>query len=129
MLGYESTVKANAMKMLINFVLISVLASGLWSVSLGCNARSIPPEERDVVRAEIDQKAVEIVEAMKARHPQLRADLETAVGFFAARISSTQVVFVGGGIGLGVLVDSADETQTYMNVRRIDVGVGLGGGR
>jgi hypothetical protein len=81
------------------------------------------------VRAEIDQKAVEIVEAMKARHPQLRADLETAVGFFAARISSTQVVFVGGGIGLGVLVDSADETQTYMNVRRIDVGVGLGGGR
>jgi hypothetical protein len=39
------------------------------------------------------------------------------------------VVFVGGGIGLGVMLDSQTGSRTYMNIRRFDVGIGIGGGQ
>jgi len=106
---------------------IALILSSIF-LSQTCLARSVPPEEREAVREEVDQRAVEIVSAMKQKYPHLEDELNASVGYFAGRLSSTQVVFVGGGIGLGVMLDSEAGNRTYTNIRRFDVGVGIGGG-
>ena len=51
-------------------MLLLPIALILSSVILSqtCRARSVPPEERNAVREEVDQRAVEIVSAMKQEY-------------------------------------------------------------
>jgi hypothetical protein len=81
------------------------------------------------VRAEVNKQAQDILEQMIQKHPEIRDEMASSVGHFTARLSSTQVVVVGGAVGLGVLVDAREDTRTYMNINRFDIGIGLGSGR
>jgi hypothetical protein len=87
---------------------------------------SIPVEQREARRAEIDRDADETVALLKEKEPEFAEALERSAGYFTSRVSSTTVAIVGGAQGIGVLVDNDTGDRTYMNIRRADLGVGLG---
>ena len=91
---------------------------------------TIPVDQRDEIREEVDQAAEETIARMVADDPEIQASLDNAIGYLAARISTTKLpIIVGGGYGFGVLHDKENRTRTYLNVTRYDLGAGLGAGR
>ena len=87
---------------------------------------SIPVEDRPGRRADVDAMAASTIEKLLADDPTMQAELDAAVGYMAARVSSVSAPLVGGGTGLGVVVDNLNRTRTYMDVRRFDLSAGLG---
>ena len=108
-------------------MLTAVLVSAALSLSIGCS--SIPVDERDQVRAEIDHRAVEAISEMSEQDPRFKASLEAAQGYLVGQLTSTTLLLLGGATGMGVLVDAADDTRTYINIDRVDLGVGIGANR
>ena len=105
-----------------------------WSLLLlavcafsGCT--TVPVEERAAVREEIHQTLETTLTTMTESDPAFQQKVDAAVGMFASRVSATKIPVVGGGYGIGVLHDKEQNTHTYMNVTRFDVGAGLGAGR
>jgi hypothetical protein len=91
----------------------------------GCT--SVPLDQRPVVRGETVQSGEQIKALFVQENPGLDETLARAAGYFTARISGGKAV-IGSFNGVGVLVDNADQSRTYMNATRVDVGVALGGG-
>jgi hypothetical protein len=54
----------------------------------------------------------------------LETDLGEAAGYFMAWVSGGKAPVVGGAYGMGVLVDNADGSRTFMNATRFDLGAG-----
>ena len=90
---------------------------------------TIPVDQRDEIRDEVNQAAEETIAQMVADDPEIQASLDSAIGYLAARISTTKLPIVGGGYGFGVLHDKENGTRTFRNVTRYDLGAGLGTGR
>ena len=90
---------------------------------------TIPVDQRDEIRDEVNQTAADTIARMVAADPGIQASLDEAVGYLAARISTTKLPVVGGGYGFGVLHDKENDSRTFLNVTRFDLGAGLGAGR
>ena len=86
---------------------------------------SVPVEEREARRAEIDGEAEETIALLIGRDPEFTAALDQSAGYFTSVISSATVAVVGGGYGIGVLVDKQTGNRTYLNFKRADLGAGL----
>ena len=87
---------------------------------------SIPIEQRADKRVQIDREAAETIEKLVEQDPAIAAKLESAAGYFVSRVSAAQVAVLGGGQGIGVLVENRTGDRTYMNLKRFDLGAGLG---
>ncbi len=101
-----------------SFLLIALLSI------VGC--ASIPVEERAQKRQDLNIMAQDTVTRMIEKEDDLETQLESSVGHFVADISAVSATVIGGGSGLGVLYDKENGTRTYMNVKRFDLGMGLG---
>jgi len=101
----------------------------ILAVSLLGACATIPVEERAGLREEINQSTDKVIETFIVRNPVLKESLDTSVGYFVGQVSSAKVPVVGGGTGFGLLYDSETKTRTYMNIRRFDIGVGIGAGK
>jgi hypothetical protein len=108
-----------------------VLRSFIIALTFGAlgACTTIPVDQRDEIREEVNQAGEETIARMVADDPEIQASLDGAVGYLAARISTTKLPIVGGGYGFGVLHDKENSTRTYLNVTRYDLGAGLGAGR
>lgn len=103
------------------------LAGLLALFLLALNAcTSIPVEQREERRDQIDADAAETIELLRENNPGFQQAYEGSAGYFTARISSATVAVVGGGKGIGVLVDRKSGHRSYMDVKRFDLGAGLG---
>jgi len=87
---------------------------------------AIPVEQRADKRAELNRAAEETIAMMVEQNPDLPLALENSEGYFVSRVSSANVAVIGGGQGIGVLVDNESGDRSYLNVRRFDLGAGLG---
>jgi lipid-binding SYLF domain-containing protein len=87
---------------------------------------SIPVAQRADKRAQLDQEAEETIALMLEQDPGIKQELEEAAGYFVSRVSAANIAIVGGGQGIGVLVDKQSGDRTYLNVKRFDLGAGLG---
>jgi hypothetical protein len=87
---------------------------------------SIPVEERDDRRAEINRDAEETIALLMEKDPEFAEALEESAGYLTSRISSATVAVVGGAHGIGVLVNRHTGDRTYLNFKRTDLGAGLG---
>jgi lipid-binding SYLF domain-containing protein len=87
---------------------------------------SIPIEQRADKRSQLDQEAQETIARMIEQDPGIEQELDEAAGYFVSRISAANVAVIGGGQGIGVLVDNQSGDRTYLNVKRFDLGAGLG---
>jgi lipid-binding SYLF domain-containing protein len=95
---------------------------GCWLT--GC--AGIPPEERPGRRADVDAMAANTIAQVVTDNPSLQTELDAAVGFMAARLSSVSAPIVGGGSGLGVVVNNLNRNRTYVNVQRFDLSAAIG---
>ncbi len=93
-----------------------------------CATTSVPVGEREKVRQQLNDRAYDTLALLVEEKPELQASLDTAVGYFVARLSGAQVAVVGGSVGMGVLYDKEAGTRTYMNITRHDLGLGAGAG-
>jgi len=96
------------------------------TLSLLAGCTSIPVEERESRRAEIDRAAEETIATLSEKDADFATALENAAGYFAGTASSTTVAVIGGAYGIGVLVDLSTGERTYLNMKRFDLGAGLG---
>jgi hypothetical protein len=78
---------------------------------------SIPVEQREGRRAEIDQEAEETIALLMKKDPEFAEALEKSAGYLTSRISSATVAVVGRGRGIGVLVDKHTGDRTYLNFK------------
>ena len=107
--------------------LTTVITLGLGLILLsGC--ATIPVEQQDSVRAQINRDAESAIARMTATDPELAKKIDAAEGYFVSLVSATKVPLLGIGSGLGVLFDGQDDSLTYMNISRTDIGLGLGSG-
>ena len=90
---------------------------------------TIPVDERNQIRDEVNQTAETTIEQMVANDPEIQKSLDSAVGYAVASISATKVIVLGGGYGLALLHDMENNTRTYINISRFDLGAGIGTGR
>ena len=101
------------------------LVFGLCLALMGA-CTSIPVEEREGRRVEINQDAEETIALLTQKHPEFAAALEESAGYLTSRISSATVAVVGGARGIGVLVNKRTGDRTYLNIKRAGLGAGLG---
>ncbi len=87
---------------------------------------SIPVEQREDRRAQINQEAEETIALLMEQDPEFAEALEGSAGYLTSRISSATVAVVGGARGIGVLVNKRTGDRTYLNFKRTDLGAGLG---
>jgi len=87
---------------------------------------SIPVEQRADRRAQIYNEAQDTIEKLIAQDPSIATKLENAAGYFVSQVSAAHVAVLGGGQGIGVLVENQTGDRTYLNVKRFDLGAGLG---
>jgi hypothetical protein len=111
------------MKLLPHLLIITL------SVTLLTACATIPVEKRAGMRLEINQRADDAIVKLVERNPEVQEALDTSVGYFVGQVSAAKIPVVGGGSGLGLLYDREAGTRTYMNIKRYDVGVDLGGRR
>jgi hypothetical protein len=90
---------------------------------------TIPVDERNQIRDEVNQVAEKTIAQMVADNPGIQESLDKAVGYAVASVSATKVPVLGGGYGLALLHDKESGTRTYINVTRFDLGAGLGAGK
>lgn len=107
-------------------VLCFILALLFCSLVYG---KSIPVEQRSEVRQSLNQVAEDIVAAMVEKDPALQQALDDSTGYMAGVLSTGTMVVIGGGMGAGLIYDKLDNSRTYVNVKRLDLGAGLGAGR
>ena len=104
---------------------LKALVIGLCLVMLGACA-SMPVEQREARRAEINREAEETIALVSQKSPEFTEALEQSAGYFTSRVSEATVALIGGAQGIGVLVDNQTGERTYMNIKRLDLGIGLG---
>lgn len=79
-------------------------------------------EKRDFL-AGVEQKTLaELIE----KSPEIQAEMDRSVGHAVFSNRSAKIPFVGAGEGIGVVFDKKTGERTYLKVRRLDVGGGLG---
>ena len=105
---------------------LSLLLVWLTVVLGACT--TIPVEERASLRQEINERADDIIAEFINKQPELAGELDASVGYFVGRVSAVKVPVVGAGIGMGTLFDNKNSTRTYMDINRLDLGLGLGSG-
>ena len=94
---------------------------------VGCS--NLSPEEQVEARQKLARSTEGILERMGERYPELETELADAAGFFAGQLSGANLVIAGGGTGLGELHDNRDNSITYMDIRRLDLGPGVSASR
>jgi lipid-binding SYLF domain-containing protein len=97
-----------------------------WTLS-ACS--TLAPEELAQTRVELAAISNLIIDRTIERYPEAEAELAAGVGFFAGQLTGANVVVAGAGTGLGELHDNRDGSISYIDIRRLDLGAGLGASR
>ena len=99
-----------------------VLALALILVS----AFAVFAESKEEKRAKARQKADETLQKLYQKHPSARAAIKNAFGYAVFNNGGAKILFAGGGRGSGIAVENATQKVTYMKMREIQAGLGMG---
>jgi len=103
--------------------LTAVILAALLAVSCGSTYRSMSVQEKLTFLTELEEQTLaELVE----KYPKAQSDMDRALGHAIFSNTAAKAPFVGGGEGIGVVVNKETGDRTYLKVTRFDVGGGLG---
>lgn len=77
-------------------------------------------------RESVQQMRADALSILYADKPGVKAHLEAAPGYAVFSNYGMKIIFVGSGNGFGVVHDKAANTDTYMKMFELNVGVGIG---
>lgn len=92
-------------------------------IIVGCSSAA-SYEEREELRESIDYETEFIIEELAEQYPEIKTQIADAEGYASGVISNIKVPLVGGGTGIGAVY--SEESTTYINLHRYDLGAGLG---
>lgn len=104
-----------------------------WRVTLVCvplfltACGSIPVEKREGIRQDLIARGDTSLADFKEKYPEIEGELASSEGYLIAWLDSGMAVFVKGLGGKAILYDKRDGSQTFLNVGKAALGVGVGG--
>jgi lipid-binding SYLF domain-containing protein len=103
-----------------------VTSSLIASVLLLASALPIAAKSREEKQAELRKKAADTLERLYKVRPSARAAVKNAAGYAVFNNGGTKILIAGAGRGKGIAVDNATQNVTYMKMREIQAGLGMG---
>ena len=82
--------------------------------------------DADQKREALRKLRADTLEDFYATKPELRAEIEKAVGYAVFDASQVNIVLFVGGLGGGVLVENKTGKETFMKMTRVGTGPGVG---
>jgi lipid-binding SYLF domain-containing protein len=105
--------------------LVMLLCLGL----VGCASAPKTVGEKDDARAEVRDMANQTLAQLYAKNPDAEAVVKQAAGYAVFSNFGFKLLFMGGSGGKGIAVDNADKKETFMKMRELQPGLGLGAGK
>jgi len=113
-------------------VILLLIANALVLGGVGAGSASAA-EKSDVSSVEVATKRDvllkmrdEALEDFYATKPEIKEELTKAVGYAVFDASQVNIVLFVGGMGGGVLVENGTGKETFMKMRRVGTGPGIG---
>ena len=89
--------------------------------SAGVSAKSKAEKQ-----TEARNKANQTLERLYKARPSARAAIKSAAGYAAFNSGGVKILVAGGGRGQGIAVDNRTQRVTYMKMREVQAGLGMG---
>lgn len=105
-----------------NFLAATLAGALLAGCASGPGQSPGPVERRDALRAMRDAALADFY----ATRPEIRGEVEKAVGYAVFDASQVNLVLYLGSTGAGVMVDNANGRESYVKMARAGTGPGVG---
>src|ERR1044072_9009366 len=96
------------------------------SAVIGLCAAAAAAKSKTEKQAEARTKANQTLERLYKARPSARAAIKSAAGYAAFNIRGVKILVAGGGRGQGIAVDNRTQRVTYMKMREVQAGLGMG---
>ena len=90
------------------------------------SAFTILADSKEEKRAKARKKAAETLQRLYKVRPSAQAAIKRAAGYAVFNNGGAKILIAGGGRGSGIAVDNATQQVTYMKMREIQAGLGMG---
>src|SRR5215470_2550649 len=90
------------------------------------SALNVTAKSKEEKQAEARKKAHETLARLYKASPSAEGAIKKAVGYAVFNSSGAKILVAGGGKGSGIAVDNATQKVTYMRMREIQAGLGMG---
>src|SRR5574338_1128867 len=104
----------NRMRLLISVVMIVL------------SAATIIAKTKEEKQAEARKKAAATLQRLYKAKPSAQAAIKSAAGYAVFNSGGAKILVAGAGRGSGIAVDNATQKVTYMKMREIQAGLGMG---
>ena len=95
------------------------------SVLLVC-ALNVAAKTKQEKQAEAQKKARETLGRLYKARPSAEGAIKKAAGYAVFNSGGVKILVAGGGRGKGIAVDNSSQKITYMKMREIQAGLGMG---
>jgi lipid-binding SYLF domain-containing protein len=96
-----------------------------FSLVLVC-ALAVAAKSKEEKQAEARKKADQTLAKLYKARPSAQAAIKRAAGYAVFNSGGVKILVAGGGRGQGIAVDNATQKVTYMKMREIQAGLGMG---
>ena len=96
------------------------------STLLLLSALPIAAKSREEKQAELRKNAAATLERLYKVRPSAKAAVKAAAGYAVFNNGGAKILLAGAGKGKGIAVDNATQNVTYMKMREIQAGLGMG---
>ena len=96
-----------------------------FSLVLVC-ALAVGAKTKEEKQAEARKKAEQTLAKLYKARPSAQAAVKKAAGYAVFNSGGIKILVAGGGRGQGIAVDNATQKVTYMKMREIQAGLGMG---
>lgn len=97
----------------------------LVSLLLTC-ALTVAAKSKEEKQAEARKKADQTLARLYKAKPSSQAAIKNAAGYAVFNSSGVKILVAGGGKGNGIAVDNSSQKVTYMKMREVQAGFGMG---
>lgn len=102
----------------LRFLLIGVL--------ILLSSLTVLAKTKEEKQAEARKKADQTLQKLYKSQPSARAAIKAAAGYAVFNNRSAKILVGGGGSGSGIVVENSTKHVTYMKMREIQAGLGMG---
>ena len=95
------------------------------SLLLAC-ALNVTAKTKEEKQAEARTKAQQTLARLYKARPSAEGAIKKAAGYAVFNSSGAKILVAGGGKGKGIAVDNSTQKVTYMKMREVQAGVGMG---
>ena len=89
-------------------------------------ANAVAAKTKEEKQAEARKKADQTLQKLYKAQPSAQAAIKGAAGYAVFNNKSAKILIAGGGGGSGIVVDNATKHVTYMKMREVQAGLGMG---